>query len=235
MIRKILFTLAAFLPILAMAQLQHDIYTTPMGRLIVTPINHASVMLQIRGKVIYIDPYELNVDFSTLPKADLILITHEHPDHLDGKALRKITLPDTYIIATEKVSASGLPKASIMYNGDLASWNDIEIEAVPAYNLVHKQANGQPYHVKGVGNGYIISFGSFRIYIAGDTEDIPEMANLGKINIAFLPKNLPYTMDDAQFIRAAKMVNPKVLYPYHYSEINRTYLRSQLPKTIELK
>lgn len=235
MIRKILLTLVSILPAFAMAQLPSDIYSTPMGRLIVTPVNHGSIMLQINDKVIHIDPYEKSVDYSTLPKADLILITHEHPDHFDKKALVKIVHPDTYIITTDTVAASGLPEATVMKNGETASWNGIDIEAVPAYNIVHMRPDGKPYHIKGVGNGYILSFKKFRVYIAGDTENIPEMAQLGKINIAFLPKNLPYTMNDEQFIEAAKMVHPKVLYPYHYFEINRDSLRSQLPKNIELK
>ena len=218
-----------------MAQLRDDIYSTPIGQLTVTQLNHSSIMLKINGKVIYIDPYERTTNFSDLPKADLILITHEHPDHFDKKALDKITTDKTSIITTATVVAAGLPQAKAIKNGDSQTWNTIEIKAVPAYNLLHKRPDGNFYHPKGIGNGYILSFKTFRVYIAGDTENIPEMATFGKIDIAFLPKNLPYTMTDEQFIEAAKTLHPKVLYPYHYSELNREALSKLLPKDIEFK
>lgn len=234
--KTLLLSLITLLPFVAEAQLRSDVYSTPIGPLVVTPINHGSVMLRIAGKVIYVDPYEQSVDYNTLPKADLILITHEHPDHFDKKALNKIIKVGTYFIVTETVyGMAGLPDAAVLKNDEDADWNNIEIQAVPAYNIVHKRPDGKPYHEKGVGNGYVLSFDGFRVYIAGDTENIPEMAQLGKINIAFLPKNLPYTMTDEQFVEAAKMIHPKVLYPYHYFEINREALEKQLPKGIELK
>jgi len=223
------------LPLLAMAQLRDDIYSTPIGQLTLTQLNHSSIMLKINGKVIYIDPYERTTNFSELPKADLILITHEHGDHFDKKTLDKITTNKTSIVTTATVIAAGLPQAKAINNGDTQTWNNIEIKAVPAYNLLHKRPDGNFYHPKGIGNGYILSFKTFRVYIAGDTENIPEMATFGKIDIAFLPKNLPYTMTDEQFIEAAKTVHPKVLYPYHYSELNREMLSKQLPKEIEFK
>jgi L-ascorbate metabolism protein UlaG (beta-lactamase superfamily) len=223
------------LPLLAMAQLRDDIYSTPIGQLTVTQLNHSSIMLKINGKVIYIDPYERTTNFSDLPKADLVLITHEHPDHFDKKALDKITTDKTSIITTATVVAAGLPQAKVIKNGDSQTWNNIEIKAVPAYNLLHKRPDGNFYHPKGIGNGYILSFKAFRVYIAGDTENIPEMATFGNIDIAFLPKNLPYTMTDEQFIDAAKTLHPKVLYPYHYSELNREALSKLLPKEIEFK
>jgi len=222
-------------PFLAMAQLHEDIYSTPIGQLTVTQLNHSSILLKINGKVIYIDPYERTTNFSELPKADLVLITHEHPDHFDKKTLDKITTDKTSIITTATVIAAGLPQAKVMGNGDTQTWNNIEIKAVPAYNLLHKRPDGKFYHEKGIGNGYILSFKTFRLYIAGDTENIPEMATFGKIDVAFLPKNLPYTMTDEQFIEAAKAIHPKVLYPYHYSELNREVLSKQLPKEIEFK
>ena len=119
---------------------------------------------------------------------------HDHPDHYDKKALDKIMKPDTHIIAAGSVVAAGLKGASVLKNGESAQWNDIRIDAVPAYNIEHKSPNGKPFHEKGVGNGYVLSFKNFRVYIAGDTENIPEMSKLGKIQVAFLPKNLPYTM-----------------------------------------
>jgi len=234
---KPLFTLLASLfTFTTMAQIHSDTYATPMGKLKVTYITHASVMLQIDGKTIHIDPYTNNkVDFSQFPKADLLLITHEHPDHLDPKAYMKILTPKTKVVTTKTVAAIAFPHAEVLANGQQTHWEGIEITAVPAYNIEHKRPDGQFYHSKGIGNGYILSFGTFRVYIAGDTENIPEMSHLGKIDIAFLPKNLPYTMSDAQFIEAAKRIHPKYLYPYHYFSIDREALRKALPQDIILK
>jgi L-ascorbate metabolism protein UlaG (beta-lactamase superfamily) len=232
---KLIIALLTLPLVTMMAQLHSDTYSTPIGQLAVTQLNHSSIMLKINGKVIYIDPYERTTNFSDLPKADLILITHEHPDHFDKKTLDKITTNNTNIIATSTIVSSGLAQTTAIKNGETKLWNNIEISAVPAYNILHKRPDGKFYHEKGIGNGYILSFKTFRLYIAGDTENIPEMATFGKIDIAFLPKNLPYTMTDEQFIDAAKMVHPKVLYPYHYSELDREGISKQLPKEIEFK
>ena len=234
--KNLLMTLALLISTSIMAQQKTDRYQTPLGELEVTPINHGSVMLQINGKVIHIDPYELTADYGALPKAGLVLITHEHEDHYDKKALGKIATAETQFVATQAVADAGLEQAQVMNNGDETVWNDIKIEAAPAYNLTHTRPdNNMPFHPKGAGNGYVLNFGTFRLYIAGDTENIPEMSALGKIDIAFLPKNLPYTMDDDQFVTAAKQVQPKYLYPYHYFEIDYNSLRAKLPETIELK
>ena len=113
----------------------------------------------------------------------------------------------------------------------------LKIEAVPAYNMVHKRANGEPFHPQGIGNGYIITFDDKRVYIAGDTENIPEMAELGKIDIAFLPMNLPYTMTPEMVADAAKMIKPQILYPYHYGNTNTSKLMELLKddKDIEVR
>ena len=103
-----------------------------------------------------------------------------------------------------------------MKNGDVKTVKGIEVKAVPAYNIVHKRANGEPFHPKGVGNGYVVTFGDKKIYIAGDTENIPEMKELSGIDCAFLPMNVPYTMTPKMVAEAVKMFNPKILYPYHF-------------------
>lgn len=214
-----------------------DMYATPMGELKVTHIVYASVMLQINGKTIHIDPYanKRRVDYAQFPKADLLLITHEHPDHLDPNAYIKLLTPEIKIITTQTVADLTFPHAEILANGQHTEWNGIEIAAVPAYNLEYKRTDNTLYHLKGIGNGYILSFGTFRVYIAADTENIEEMSDLGEIDIAFLPKNRLYTMSDAQFIEAAKRIHPAYLYPYHYFSIDRESLRRKLPKEIILK
>jgi L-ascorbate metabolism protein UlaG (beta-lactamase superfamily) len=196
---------------------EKDVVKTTAGNLEITFIGHGSLMLKFGGKIIHIDPYSKLADYAKLPKADLILITHEHQDHLDPVALQQITIPKTQVVLTEKC-AEKVPGGIIMKNGDAKNVEGIAIEAVPAYNIMHKRDNGQPFHPKGVGNGYVLTFGEKRLYIAGDTENIPEMSQLKHIDIAFLPMNLPYTMTPEMVAEAARSFKPKVLYPYHYGE-----------------
>ena len=147
----------------------------------------------------------------------MILLTHEHPDHLDLKALDSLRADKTKIILTENC-AQQVKAGIIMKNGDVKTVDGLKIEAVPAYNLVHMRSEGVPFHPKGNGNGYVITFGDKRIYVAGDTENIPEMKQLKDIDIAFLPMNLPYTMTPEMVADAARAFKPKVLYPYHYGK-----------------
>ena len=159
----------------------------------------------------------------------MILITHEHYDHLDSVAIDKIKTEKTQFLLS-KVCHEQLKYGEVMNNGEKKQPFGFSIEAVPAYNLEHKRPNGEFFHPKGRGNGYVFTFGKLKIYVAGDTENIPEMSKLGLVDIAFLPKNLPYTMDDAMFLDAVKKVKPKTLYPYHYFEFNETKLLPELKK-----
>jgi len=178
-------------------------------------IGHASLMVTYGDLVIHVDPVSEMGDYSKLPKADIILITHDHYDHLDLKAIALIKKPDTKIVCTQ-ISSAQLPGALVMKNGDDTVVLSVKIEAVPAYNLKHMRSPGKPFHPKGDGNGYVITLGNKRIYFAGDTEDIPEMANLRNIDIAFLPMNLPYTMTPEMVSECISMFHPKIVYPYHY-------------------
>jgi L-ascorbate metabolism protein UlaG (beta-lactamase superfamily) len=196
------------------ANLEKDIFKTPQGNLSITFIGHGTLMMEFQGKVIHIDPVGQYADYSSLPKADLILVTHEHGDHLDLQAIKTLTNPTTGVVLT-KTCAEKLPSGKIMANGDKATFYGFGVEAVPAYNIVHKRGEGLPFHPKGSGNGYVLTFGDKRVYVAGDTENIPEMANLKNIDIAFLPMNLPYTMTPEMAANAARLFKPKILYPYH--------------------
>jgi L-ascorbate metabolism protein UlaG (beta-lactamase superfamily) len=191
-----------------------DTIKTSAGALRITFIGHASLMFEIGGSVIYVDPWGKLADYGKLPKAALVLVTHEHSDHLDPSAIKKISTAKTAIVCTA-ACAKELPGGIVLANGDVKTVAGFKIEAVPAYNIVHKRPDGAPYHPKGVGNGYVITFGSTRVYLAGDTENIPEMKELKGIDIAFLPMNLPYTMTPEMVADAAKSFMPKVLYPYH--------------------
>jgi len=203
-----------------------DTINTSKGKLIIHFLGHGTLMFEFNGKIIHIDPYSKIADYSTLPKADLILITHQHPDHLDSSALASIYKPTTSVYWTQQCAKESKYKVSakIMSNGDKCIWNGILIEAVPAYNIVNKRQNGTPYHQFGEGNGYILSIYGMRIYVAGDTENIPEMLRYRPIYIAFLPVNLPYTMTPEMFKDAALMIDPKILYPYHTGKTDTALL-----------
>jgi len=202
---------------------EKDVINTTAGNLEITSIGHGSLMMKFGGKVIHVDPYSKLADYAKLPKADLVLITHEHQDHLDLAALQQVTTSKTVVALTEKC-AEQVTGGIIMKNGDVRKLEGITVEAVPAYNIVHKRDNGQPYHPKGIGNGYVLTFADKRLYIAGDTENIPEMSLLKRIDIAFLPMNLPYTMTPEMVADAARSFRPKVLYPYHFGETDTARL-----------
>ena len=201
------------------AQQQTDEFTTKSGKKVrFTCIKHASIQINYNGQEIEVDPVgkgmKPETDYSQFPKADIILVTHEHHDHFDSDAIAQLTKASTKIYlnpAVHKMFGSG----KALKNGDKVKIaNDITIEAVPAYNTTPGR---EQFHPKGRDNGYILTLDGMRIYIAGDTEDIPEMANIKDISIAFLPCNQPYTMTIEQAANAAKIIKPKVLFPYHYN------------------
>lgn len=210
--------------------ISQDAYITNNGELGVSLLGHASIVFKYKGKVIHVDPYSKVADYSTQPKADLILLTHEHSDHLDTTAINQIKKSDTHFI-TSKVVNGLLGEGEVLNNGDITSFDSISIEAVPAYNIEHKTPEGVFYHPKGRGNGYVLTFGDKKVYVAGDTENIPEMTKLSDIYIAFLPKNLPYTMTDDMFVDAAKKVKPIYLYPYHFADFNDKDMEKALEGT----
>ncbi len=197
--------------------LQTDVFKTEGGDLGVTCVGHGTLIFTYGGKVIHVDPWSKLSDYSKLPKADLIVLTHEHQDHLDADALSKVRTDKTVVVLPE-ICSSKVQGGLVMHNGDVKTVGNIKIEAVPAYNLMHMREPGKPFHPKGIGNGYVFAFGNKRVYVAGDTENVPEMKNMGPIDIAFLPMNLPYTMTPEMVVDAAKMIKPKVLYPYHTGE-----------------
>lgn len=197
---------------------KQDIYYTKSGKTIrIEPLIHASLRITFGDMEIEVDPVgkmgDRTTDYSKFPKADLILVTHEHYDHLDPDAIKTLSKADTVVIANPN-SAKILGYGKVMKNGDKLTLGDgVEIEALPAYNT---SADKQQFHPKGRDNGYVLTLDGMRIYIAGDTEPLPEMKELKDIDIAFLPCNLPYTMTPEQFIEAAEVIKPKVVYPYHF-------------------
>ncbi len=218
----------------AQKEFETDIIKTSAGDLKITFVGHGTLMFNFGGKVIHVDPYSTLADYNILPKADLILLTHEHRDHLDLKALNMVRTKKTVVVLTE-TCAKQVQGGIVMMNGDVKTVEGFKIEAVPAYNIVHKRETGQPFHPKGVGNGYIITFGDKRVYVAGDTENVPEMKSLKNIDVAFLPMNLPYTMTPEMVADAAKAFKPKILYPYHFGETDTSKVVSLLKGTPEIE
>lgn len=211
----------------AQEQFESDTITTSGGDLTITFIGHGTLMFSYDGKVIHVDPWGRLADYTKLPKADIILVTHEHGDHLDPAAIEHARTEATILIYTEKCSENPAG-GTVMKNGDTVTVQGLDIEAVPAYNIMHKRESGDPYHPKGDGNGYLITFGNKRVYVAGDTENIPEMNALKNIDIAFLPMNLPYTMSPEMVAKAARAFRPKILYPYHFGDTDTAKIRELL-------
>ncbi len=216
--------------------MEKDTLSTSTGDLVIGFLGHGSLMMTYAGKTLHIDPVSAEADYATLPKADLILITHDHDDHFDPKAVGAIRTAATKIIGNADV-ARNLPGVIRMQNGDVQDVDGVAIEVVPAYNIVHLFAPGRPFHPRGVGNGYVLTLGDRRVYIAGDTENTPEMKALKNIDIAFLPMNLPYTMTPEMVADAARTFGPRILYPYHYGETDTARLITLLGnhKNIEVR
>ena len=195
-------------------------FPTSAGTLELTPIQHASLMIQAGGKTLYIDPAEGSYD--GLPKADYILITDIHGDHLAPPIVNKLKKPATVILAPKAVAVQ-LTGVKVLSNGEKTSVGPFAVEAVPMYNMTRGPAAGQLFHDKGRGNGYIVTYGGKRFYFSGDTEAIPEMKALKNIDVAFVCMNLPYTMTVEQAARAVRAFKPRGVYPYHYrgSDVNK--------------
>ncbi len=201
------------------ATAQTDTFKTKSGKTVIfTAIKHASIRINFDGREIEVDPVrglKPTTDYSRFPKADFILVTHEHFDHCDTAAIRQLEKPTT-VIVTNANCAKIIGKGKVMHNGDhMKLADDITIDAAPAYNTIPGK---EKYHPKGRDNGFILTLDGFRVYISGDTEDIPEMRNIKDIDVAFLSTNQPFTMTPEQTARAAKTIKPKVLFPYHYSD-----------------
>jgi L-ascorbate metabolism protein UlaG (beta-lactamase superfamily) len=202
---------------------EEDVLPTSAGDLTITFIGHGTLMFTFGGKIVHVDPVGREADYSTLPDADLILITHEHGDHLDPEAVAQISKDGTVIVVSSSCEGR-LENAAVMQNGESGTFAGFAVEAIPAYNIVHMRSEGAPYHPKGDGNGYIVTFGDLRVYVAGDTEDTPEMKALTDIDVAFLPMNLPYTMTPQMVADAARAFRPRILYPYHFGETDTNAL-----------
>jgi L-ascorbate metabolism protein UlaG (beta-lactamase superfamily) len=203
---------------------QTDVARTSAGDLRLMPIYHGSVMLEFDGQVIHVDPWS-QADYTGLPPADLLVITHTHADHLDRSMIDRLHKPSTIIVAPPAVAdtlncAPACGSLEIVANGEKKTVMGIGVEGVPMYNLVQGSAPGKPFHHKGVGSGYILSFGDTRVYFSGDTECVPEMKALKEIGIAFVAMNPRRIMSAIEAAQCVNAIRPKVVYAYHYRGAN---------------
>jgi len=208
----LLCTLFAIVPLARAADTQ--VIPTPAGPVKITPLYHASTLIEAGGKTIYLDPAK-PAKLSGLPKADLILITDIHGDHMDPASIKEVSKAETKILAPPAVVQT-VTAAKPMGNGETKNWQGWTIDAVPAYNLKRGPAPGKLFHDKGRGNGYVLTYGGKRFYFSGDTEGVPEMRALKNIDVAFVCMNLPYTMPPDEAADAVKTFHPKIVIPYHY-------------------
>jgi len=217
------------LAVLAFAQRPVQEFETSAGAVKITPIQHATLVLEAGGKVVYIDPVS-GGNYNALPQADWILITDIHGDHMDPKALPKISKSGTAIFAPAAV-AETVKTATIIRNGETVHAGPFTIEGVPMYNLKRGPEPGKLFHDKGRGNGYVITYGGKRFYFSGDTEGVPEMRALKNIDVAFVCMNLPYTMPPDEAADAVRAFHPKIVYPYHYRGSDLNVFKSALAGT----
>ena len=202
------------------ATFETDVFTTRSGKTVTFhALVHASIRLEYNGWQIYIDPVtklgDRTIDYTAMPKADAILVTHEHGDHFDREAIDQLSHAQTYFVTNDRCVELYGSGYAVRNGDDYRATEDARLQVVPAYNTTEGR---EKFHPKGRDNGYILTLDGLRIYIAGDTEDIPEMQDIKDIDIAFLPCNQPYTMTPDQLVRAARIIKPKVLFPYHYGK-----------------
>ena len=209
-----------------------DHIPTTAGDLIIHPVEHATFLMSWAGKTIYVDPVGGKKPFDQFDRADLVLITDIHGDHLNPETVGFVTTEKSAIVAPKAVADKLPPKVksqtTVMANGDKKEIAGIQIEAIPMYNLTPERLK---FHTKGRGNGYVLTIGGKRIYISGDTEDIPEMRQLKNIDVAFVCMNLPYTMEVEKAASAVEEFKPKIVYPYHYRGSDLQKFKELVSKT----
>lgn len=208
-------------------RLSGDQIATDSGDLVIHPVSHATFLMQWNGRTVYVDPVGGSKPFAGLPKPDLVLVTHAHFDHFDPKTLEAVVPAGGQVVlvapktVAEKIPESLRDKVAVktLANGEKTGAAGIAIEVVPAYNTTPGK---EKFHPKGRDNGYVLTMGRKKVYVAGDTEDTPEMRALKGIDIAFLPMNLPYTMSVEKAAEAIRAFKPKIVYPYHFRSSDGT-------------
>jgi len=201
-----------------------DLFSTALGPVTITPVHHASMVIQGTGRVIYVDPSS-GGSYKGRPKADLVLITAADADHFDSAGLSRVVPKNAAIIGPAEIGA-GLKRFTVLENGKTVQYGDITIEAVPAYSP--SNPDGKTGHGQGRANGYVLTYPGFRVYISGSTALIPEMKALKNIDVAFLSVGTPGTLSLADAAQAILVIKPKIVYPYQYGQTSLDDIRTQL-------
>ena len=217
----------------SMLAAESDTIPAAGGEIRITPILHGSVQVEYGDTAIYVDPWSRG-DYSGAPKADLILITDVHGDHLDAEAIGSLSQESTELVVSAAV-AEELGSGTVLANGERREVAGILIEAIPMYNLERGPEEGKLFHEKGRGNGYLLTLGGKRIYFAGDTACTPEMKELQEIDVAFIPMNLPYTMPPEEAAACVAVFKPAIVYPYHYRGSDLTEFQKGLADVPEVE
>ncbi len=193
-------------------------FDSSLGEVRIFPLGHASLRVEVNDLVIHVDPWSNVADYSMQPDADLVMVTHAHPDHYDPAALDAITTDGTLVVMDGTSASQFGGEATALANGESLEFEGITVTAVPAYNVVRTRDDGNPFHAQGESNGYLLDFGDLRVHIAGDTECVPELAELGEVDVSFLPINLPFTMPPDEAAECFRTIAPTVAIPYHQGD-----------------
>lgn len=193
-------------------------FDSSLGEVRIFPLGHASLRVEVNDLVIHVDPWSNVADYSMQPDADLVMVTHAHPDHYDPAALDAITTDGTLVVMDGTSASQFGGEATALANGESLEFEGITVTAVPAYNVVRTRDDGNPFHAQGEFNGYLLDFGDLRLHIAGDTECVPELAELGEVDVSFLPINLPFTMPPDEAAECFRTIAPTVAIPYHQGD-----------------
>ncbi|MFC1551617.1 MBL fold metallo-hydrolase [Candidatus Latescibacterota bacterium] len=225
----VVFFLATALSTCAQNRFEEDTITTSDGDLVITFMRHATLMFTFNDLVIHVDPWNRAGDYSQIPKADIVLLTHEHGDHLDRRALAQVLKGTSYYSEKDettmiytKLCADRFPGGTVMRNGMTWKVKGILIEAVPAYCLIPRDDPRSQPHTRRECNGYILTFGDKRVYLASETENIEELKDIRDIDIAFLAMDAIFNLTPEEAVGAVNVFKPRVIYPFHYADADLT-------------
>jgi len=206
-------------------------FDSSLGEVVVYPLGHASLRIETGEVVIQVDPWSDVADYAMQPTADLVLVTHDHPDHFDPAALEQLMGEGTVFVMDSHSAEQFAGEAMVLANGESVEVMGVTVTAVPAYNVQRMRDDGEPFHAKGDYNGYLLDIGDLRLFVAGDTECVPEMAELTEVDVAFLPINLPFTMPPEEAAACFRTIAPAVAVPYHQGESDPQVVADMLADT----
>lgn len=204
---------------------------TGLGPVVLTFLGHASLRIDVAGKVIHVDPWTRQADYDAQPKADQVWITHDHVDHYDEEAIAKVRKASTRFLMNATAARRFAEPCVVLANGASVDVDGVAVTAVPAYNRKRKRANGEPYHPKGEGNGYLARFGDLVVHIGADTECVPELSELGRVDVSMLPINLPPTMPPEEAAECFERIHPRIAVPYHQGDSDPEVVAERLRHT----